>query len=284
MKKPKIFHEDEDFSSEEEFLAHYDPNEFERLSLTADIAIFSVSDRKDANYRKSTHKNFSILLVKRQTYPFMDKWCLPGGFIQMGEDLDTAARRILRQETNVKDIYLEQLYTFSNPQRDPRMRIISSAHLALIDKNLLTYRLNNETAWFDLSITEDTHTITIHFTHPSEHFTVVLEKVTSLYGRTQYKVVSNDRLAFDHAEIIAMGINRLKNKIEYTDIVFHMMPKYFTLGELQRVYETILNRKLLDPAFRRMIANRVIKTDQVKKGGGHRPSALYQYKGEITND
>ena len=93
-----------------------------------------------------------------------------------------------------------------------------------------------------------------------------------------FNIIKNDKLAFDHSLVIVSGIERLKNKIEYTDIVFNMMPKYFTLGELQQVYEVILGKKLLDPAFRRIIANKVEKTDKVQTGGGHRPSALFRYK------
>ena len=87
-------------------------------------------------------------------------------------------------------------------------------------------------------------------------------------------------MAFDHDKVILAGLERIKNKINYTDIVFNMMPEYFTLGELQQVYEVILNKKLLDPAFRRIIANKVEKTDKMKKGEGHRPSYLFRYKNE----
>ena len=96
--------------------------------------------------------------------------------------------------------------------------------------------------------------------------------------RYKYTVVKNDDLAFDHALVIATGISRLKNKVGYTDIVFNMMPEYFTLGELQQVYEVILGKKLLDPAFRRIIANKVEKTKKVRNTGGHRPSYLFKYK------
>ena len=96
--------------------------------------------------------------------------------------------------------------------------------------------------------------------------------------RYSFKVKENTSLAFDHPLVIVAGIERLKNKINYTDIVFNMMPTYFTLGELQQVYEVILGKKLLDPAFRRIIADKVEKTDKMKPGGGHRPSILYKYK------
>ena len=126
-----------EYKSEEEFLRDYDPNQFDRLSLTTDILIFSVSDEIEKNYRKLSKKYFSILLVKRDTYPFKDKWCLPGGFIKIDEDIEDAATRILEEEANIKDIYLEQLYTYGSPNRDPRMRVVSTSYMALIDKNRL---------------------------------------------------------------------------------------------------------------------------------------------------
>ena len=91
-------------------------------------------------------------------------------------------------------------------------------------------------------------------------------------------LLENKYIAFDHPLVILAGIERLKNKISYTDVVFNMMPELFTLGELQQVYEVILNKKLLDPAFRRIIANKVVKTEKLKTGEGHRPSYLFKYK------
>ena len=121
----------------------------------------------------------------------------------------------------------------------------------------------------------------VDFDNGVENFSIKIKKVLKCptSDRYEYVVSKNEMLAFDHAKVIVSGISRLKNKIEYTDIVFNMMPDYFTLGELQQVYEVILNKKLLDPAFRRIIANKVVKTDKVQTGGGHRPSALFKYKG-----
>ncbi|MDE6142018.1 MAG: hypothetical protein K2G03_05390, partial [Bacilli bacterium] len=101
------------------------------------------------------------------------------------------------------------------------------------------------------------------------------DKTTDRYD---FKIIKNECLAFDHALAILAGIERLRNKIEYTDVVFNMMPEYFTLGELQQVYEVILNKKLLDPAFRRIIEPKVEKTDKMRTGGGHRPSVLFKYR------
>lgn len=96
--------------------------------------------------------------------------------------------------------------------------------------------------------------------------------------RYTFKIAENKDLAFDHPLVIAAGMERLRNKLRYTDIVFNMMPEYFTLGELQQVYEVILGKKLLDPAFRRIIADKVEKTEKMKTGGGHRPSYMFKYK------
>jgi len=269
------------YNSEEEFLKDYDSSKFEKLSMTADILIFSVSNEEVDNYRKTDKKKMSILLVKRDNYPFKDKWCLPGGFIDINEDLDVAPIRILKKETNVDNIYLEQLYTFGSVKRDPRMRVVSTSYIALIDKNRLTNNLNENASWFDIifyedknnivDITLDNGTTTISFKIEK----ILKEKTTDRYS---FKILKNDNLAFDHPLVILSGIERLKNKIEYTDIVFNMMPEYFSLGELQQVYEVILGKKLLDPAFRRIIANKVEKTNKMKTGGGHRPSYLFKYK------
>lgn len=268
------------YTSEEEFLKDYDSNAFEKLSLTADILMFSVSSQKQDNYRKLSKKCFSVLLVKRDTYPFKDKWCLPGGFVGIDESIDDAAKRILANETNLHNIYMEQLYTFGQVDRDPRMRVISTAYMSLIDKNQLDESIAKNASWFDIMFMEDDDKIHINLDNGTTNLNIVIKKELrdKTTDRYDYVIEKNSGLAFDHAKVIASGISRLKNKIEYTDIVFNMMPKYFTLGELQQVYEVILGKKLLDPAFRRIIADKVVKTEKVQTGGGHRPSALFMYK------
>ena len=139
------------YKSEEEFLKAYNPEEFDRLSLTTDILVLSISDEEVSNYRKTSKKHMSVLLVKRKDYPFKDKWCLPGGFLNIDEDLEDCPRRILSRETNLHDIYLEQLYTFGGINRDPRMRIISTSYMALIDKNRLDYKISDNASWFNIN-------------------------------------------------------------------------------------------------------------------------------------
>lgn len=273
-----------EYKTEEEFLKDYDPKAFDQLSMTADILLISVSDQEQTNYRKTSKKMMSILLVKRDDFPYKGKWCLPGGFLNpKTETLAECAKNVLKRETNLSNIYLEQLYTYDAIDRDPRTRVVSTSYIALVDKNKLTDMINKNASWFDVvlleeknnivDITLDNGTETIHLAIKKE----LREKTTDRYRFVEAK---NEDIAFDHALVILAGIERLRNKLNYTDIVFNMMPEYFTLGELQQVYEVILNKKLLDPAFRRIIASKVEKTNKMKTGEGHRPSVLFKYKGK----
>ncbi len=269
------------YNSEEEFLKNYNPDDFEKLSMTVDILIISVSSEETDNYRKTDKKKMSVLLVKRDNYPFKDKWCLPGGFVDINEELDEAPKRILKRETNIDNIYLEQLYTFGSIKRDPRMRVISTSYMALIDKNRLKQTINGNSSWFDISLLEEKNNIVdIVLSNGIETIKFKIEKKLKdkTTDRYSFKVLENNSIAFDHPLVILSGLERLRNKIEYTDIVFNMMPELFTLGELQQVYEVILGKKLLDPAFRRIIAKKTIKTNKMKTGEGHRPSSLFKYK------
>ena len=144
-----------EYKSEEDFLKHYDSSKYDRPSVTSDIILFSVSDGNQSNYRKLKQKYFSVLLVKRKDYPFKDKWCLPGGFIRMNETSEEAARRVLRDETNLHDVFLEQLYTFDDINRDPRTRVISITSMGLVDKNKLNDSLFENASWFNITSLED---------------------------------------------------------------------------------------------------------------------------------
>lgn len=270
------------YNSEEEFLKHYNPKEFDSLAVTSDILVLSISDEEQNNYRKSSKKHMSVLLVKRNDYPFKDKWCLPGGFLRVDEDLEECPKRILAKETNLHDIYLEQLYTFGSVNRDPRMRIVSTSYMALVDKNRLKDKISDNASWFNITYfdSEKENEVLVLLENGNENlqFRLMRKLKDKTSKQYDYEIVENDSLAFDHALVIYTGIDRLKNKVNYTDIVFNMMPEEFALGDLQQVYEVILNKKLLDPAFRRIIADKVEKTGNVLKGAGHRPSALFRYK------
>ena len=269
------------YNSEEEFLKNYNPSIYPQLSMTADILIVSVSSKDTDNYRKTDKKSMSILLSRREDYPYKDKWCLPGGFMNpLTETLEECAKRVLKRETNVSNVYLEQLYTFDSIDRDPRMRVVSTAFVALVDKNKLKEKIEHA-SWFDVTLLEETkNRIDVVLDNGEETIPFTIKKVLreKTTDRYDFIIQKNEKLAFDHARVIVSGLARIKNKINYTDIVFNMMPEYFTLGDLQQVYEVILNKKLLDPAFRRMIADKVEKTERMKTGEGHRPSYLFRYK------
>lgn len=267
------------YKSEEEFLKSYNAKDYDQLSITTDILILSISDEEQSNYRKSTKKHMSVLLVKRNDYPFKDKWCLPGGFLDVNENLDDCPRRILKKETNLSDIYLEQLYTLGKVKRDPRTRVVSVSYMALVDKNRLNQKIVNNASWFNITYEESANFVDVTLDNNDEQLKFKIRKELREHTTDRYEfyIEKNDNLAFDHPIVIWSGIERLKNKIGYTDIVFNMMPEYFALGDLQKVYEVILHKKLLDPAFRRIIADKVEKTTMMKTGKGHRPSYLFRY-------
>lgn len=245
-----------DYRNEKEFLETYDSKGFEQVSVTTDLLIFAISDLETENYRRLNQKKMSIYLVKRENFPAKDKWCLPGGFVNPRESLEESALAVLKQKTKLNDLYLEQLYTFGDVKRDPRTRIISVAYMALIDKQNLPMQIARDSNWF-------------HITQKGEDVFLQNEENPEIR-------FSIGELAFDHSDIIKAGLSRLKNKIEYTDLAFHLLPEEFTLSELQAVYEVILGKSLLAPAFRRMIKPHVVATGNVKQGSGHRPSAFYK--------
>jgi len=281
--------------TEREFLEQYRVGDYERPSVATDMVIFTVSDREEDNYRKLPEKELRILLIQRGGHPYLGQWALPGGFVRPTETTEQAAQRELREETGVDQVYLEQLYTFSEPGRDPRTWVMSCSYMALIDSGHVHVEAGDDAdhaAWFQLSyrllreskeLLEDgyikTRQYDLSLVNGDVRLNAVVErKITSTdtAHATEYTIVSNEGLAFDHAKIIACAIERLRGKVEYTDIALHLMPKLFTLTELQQVYEVIIDRELLKAAFRRKIADLVEETDHYTENAGHRPSRLYR--------
>ena len=270
-----------EYKTEEEFLKNYDPSIYPRFAVATDIIVFGISSKDKNDYRRLDEKKMSVLLIKRDDYPYKGRWCLPGGFVHIDEDLDEAPRRVLFSETGINNIYLEQLYTYGSVNRDPRMRVVSSSYMALIDKDRMDSELKNESSWFDIIDVEyKPDKIMVRLSNGEEDIDFTIKRVLKEHTTDRYafSVLENNYLSFDNPLVIVSGMERLKNKLLYTDIVFNMMPKLFTLGELQKVYEVILGKKLLDPAFRRVIKDKVEETDEFKTGEGHRPSKLFKYK------
>jgi 8-oxo-dGTP diphosphatase len=286
---------DRDGLTEGQFFEQYRAGEFERPSVAADMVIFTVTNTEADSYRKLPEKELRILLIRRGGHPFLGNWALPGGFVRPDETTEQAAVRELREETGVDDVYLEQLYTFSDVGRDPRTWVMSCSYMALINSDQVQLKAGDDAdlaAWFKVTyrllrerkeLIEDGYVKTkeyeLKLSSEEEEFTAVVGRTMtskSASTSTTYSIVSNDGLAFDHAKIIAFAIERLRGKVNYTDIVLHLMPPLFTLTDLQQVYEVILDKELLKAAFRRKIADLVAETDHYTENAGHRPSRLYR--------
>ncbi|MEK3736528.1 MULTISPECIES: NUDIX domain-containing protein [Paenibacillus] len=286
---------DKDGLMEREFLEQYRAGDYERPSVTTDMVIFTVTEEDADSYRKLPEKELRVLLIRRGAHPFLGKWALPGGFVRPNETTEQAAVRELCEETGVEDIYLEQLYTFSDIGRDPRTWVISCSYMALINSDKLELKAGDDAAdaaWFKVSyrplreqkeLIEDGYIKTLEYelklsSEEEELSAVVARTMTAKTTSTgtDYEIVSNDGLAFDHAKIIACAIDRLRGKVNYTDIALHLMPMLFTLTELQQVYEVIMDKELLKAAFRRKVADLVVETDHYTENAGHRPSRLYR--------
>ena len=197
-----------------------------------DIAIFTV--RNGA---------LEVLLVKRGVPPFAGQLALPGGFVREDESLEDAAFRELYEETSVRNVFLEQLYTFGDPQRDPRGRIVTVAYYALISSDRLSLVAGADAAearWFPMKALPP--------------------------------------LAFDHKSILDYALERLRNKLEYTTVGFQLLPEKFTLSDLQKVYEAILEKRLDKRNFRRKIALlRILTPLREWQRTGRKPAQLFRF-------
>ncbi len=205
-----------------------------RPAVSVDIVVFTLREG-------SLH----ILLIQRGEDPYKMKWALPGGFVLLDESLENAANRKLDDETGISGVYLEQLYTYGEPERDPRGRVITVAYFALIpsDRPIRTEGRDDvsSAAWFPIN--------------------------------------SIPALAFDHNEIIEYALRRLRYKLEYSAVGFELLPGEFTLTELQSTYEIILGEKLDKRNFRRrMLEANIIEATENKRTGDGRPARLYRYR------
>lgn len=235
---------------EQAFLAAYDPNAFDRPSVAVDVAMLSAFDGA-----------LHALLLRRDQHPFKGKWSLPGGFVRLDESLEDAATRLLADKATLQDVFVEQLYTFGHPGRDPRMRVIAVAYYALVDRA----RFHNALETVDALVLG--------------RLVVPWEGET---GGPVELVDADDRpmdMGFDHADILGMAVKRIRGKLDYTPIGFQLLPKRFTLRALQAVHETILDRPLNKDSFRRrMLATGLLEaTGEKERAVGHRPAELYRF-------
>lgn len=207
--------------------------EYPHPAVTVDAVVFGYDDA-----------DLKVLLIQRDGPPFRGRWALPGGFVGIDESVENAARRELEEETGIVRLYLEQLYTFGEPKRDPRERVISVAYYALVklaDHAVRAASDARNVAWFP--------------------------------------VADLPSLAFDHEEILEMGLRRLKGKIRYEPIGFELLPEKFPLSELQRLYETIIEQPLDKRNFRKKILSMglLADTEEIQQDVAHRAARLYRF-------
>ncbi|MGH9801819.1 MAG: NUDIX hydrolase [Blastocatellia bacterium] len=208
--------------------------EYPRPAVTVDLVIFTIAGN-----------DLKVLLIRRGGEPFKGRWALPGGFVEIEESLEKAAARELKEEAGVTNVYLEQLFTFGEPKRDPRGRVISVSYFALVDAERQRIRAASdatEAEW--------------------------------------HSVFDSPKLAFDHKKILDYAVWRLRNKIEWTTVGYELLPKKFTLSELQRVYEIILQRPVDKRNFRKKILaqGQIRELNEARSDGAHRPAKLYSFR------
>ncbi|MCK4650054.1 NUDIX hydrolase [Candidatus Pacearchaeota archaeon] len=209
---------------------------FGKPSLTVDIVIFTI--RED---------ELKVLFVKRDINPFREKWALPGGFVRMDESLEDAAKRELKEETGVQNVYLEQLFSFGDIKRDPRGRVITVAYMALTN---------------------------------SEN--IKLKATTDVSDVKWFSVKKIPTLAFDHKKILDYSLKRLKWKFEYTTVAFSLLPQKFTISQIQKIYEIVFNKRFDKRNFaKKIISLNILREEELKKNVSHRPPMLYSLKNNI---
>ena len=221
-------------------LTDYDPSQYKKMSVAVDLLVFTIEEDR-----------LKLLMIEREEEPFAGKLALPGVFVGIDETLDAAAKRGIREETGLKDIYFEQLYTFGDVKRDPRMRIISVSYMALVPLEKLSFKAGKRT--------KDAYLVDVE------------------------ELLASDRsVAFDHKKIISYARWRLANKVEYTLIAFHLVPEGFTLPNIQKVYEILLGKPLYKANFRKKISEFIEETEFQTSGDAHRPSRIYRLKKEYV--
>lgn len=237
--------------SESDFLARYDPADYARPAVAVDLVLLGLSGGRP-----------TVLLLRRDRHPQVGRHALPGGFVGIDEGLDEAAARVLREKAGGARAHLEQLYTFGAVERDPRMRIVTVAYLALLTGAALVEAQER-------APTLRPGTVAVPWAGETGGPVTVLSRAGEGLP-----------LAFDHAAIVAMAIRRLRGKLDYSQVGFRLLPALFTLRALQDVHEAILGTPLNKPAFRRRMLDRgwLEPTGRFETGTSYRPAELYRVR------
>jgi 8-oxo-dGTP diphosphatase len=237
------------------FLDEYDSSRYDKPSVTADIVVFTIDE----------NNNLCVLLIKRGGYPYKDKWAIPGGFVGINESVDDAARRELNEETNILNLPLEQFGTFGDYDRDPRMRVISVAYMSFVRKNSLVAKAGDDAQEVQIFRIE--------------------QKENGLSFIRDDEILNEDDLAFDHAKVIGTAIQRIRNRIDYTNDAFKLLKndQSFTIYEVKKIFETIKCVTLDTANFRRdfirkyVDTNIVSETNQTSTENSKRAAMVYCY-------
>jgi 8-oxo-dGTP diphosphatase len=241
--------ERDDTATERAFLASYDAGRYDRPSVAVDVALLAI--RNGALW---------TLLVRRQEHPARGSWALPGVFVALDESLDAAAARALADKAGVADVFTEQLFTFGDPGRDPRARVISVAYYALVEPAAL----EGSAAGPDARLAR----LSVPWAGEAGGRVDALDDASAPVP-----------LAFDHADILGMAVKRIRGKLDYAPIGFELLPSRFSLRDLRLVHEAILGRPLNKDSFRRRVLDRglVVPTGEREAAVDHRPPELYRF-------
>ncbi|MBR2578222.1 MAG: NUDIX hydrolase [Erysipelotrichaceae bacterium] len=264
--------------TEKEFLESYDDSKYRHPSNTVDMLLLSVIKKK-----------LSILLIKRRNFPWINTWALPGGFVEFDEDLDDAAFRELKEETNIdSSLYFRQLYTLGKADRDPRTRVITTAYISLVpQESVRNTRAGDdakEAKWFTIkkvtkSIEDSRKTSSIIMKNEEDDIEIeyeIREEIDRNYIKKSSELLSREEIAGDHIKLINMAMDMLQTRVASSGLLFSLLPEEFTLKEAQEVYETILDKKQDTRNFRRSITKMLKKTGRKKKTY-NRESDLYSF-------
>lgn len=270
---------------------------YDKPSVTADIVLFTIDETPAIDTRKRAKLNLQVLLVQRDTSPFKGYWSLAGSFMQTTERLDTTVQRSLYTEVGLTDIYAEQLYTFSEVERDPRMRVLSTAYMSLVNKKNIKTGVNDSqliSSWFNLKLESLSKLVSednkismerLELTLYNEERNITLKSILMLTKERRginvqetLEILESD-LAFDHSEIIVYALQRLRNKLGYTTLAFNLVDAEFTLPRLQEVYETVLGKPLYKALFRKQMEPLIEETGNTIVEGSYRPSKTYRFVG-----
>ena len=278
MKLSELYASRNNLDDEKKFLESYRIDKYFRPSVSSDVVAFTIGNTNEENCRKESETRLLLLLVKRGTHPFMDKWALPGGFLRSDESVEECAFREIVEETGIEPVSMKHVGVFSDCDRDPRGRIISNAFTSIIvdgSTEVHSGQDANDAKWFEITFTEQSGLYHLNLINEETVLKAVIKEIRNEFGIRRFEILESDDIAFDHAAIIGTALTSLRNDVMDYNMLFDFVPKKFTLFKLQKIQETITGKTTQAANFRRKIMDYVQETDEYETGAGHRPAKLY---------